>query len=67
MASFLRQFSWLSKTRRRALVLRGHRAPRPSLTTRQGVTLLFGIAALMGLVLIFVYYVWFLPVERSLQ
>jgi len=66
MMPFRRQFFVLSKARRRQFAPH-RRAQRPSLTTKQGITLLFGIAALVGLVLILVYYVWFLPLERSIQ
>lgn len=66
MRSLPRRF-FLFRTRHYTLGARSHRGRRPSLTTRQGITLLFGIAALVGLVLILVYYGWFLPLERSLQ
>lgn len=29
--------------------------------------LVFGIAAFVGLIFILVYYVWYLPIEKSMQ
>jgi len=43
------------------------RRKETSLSARQGLVLVLGISALVTLTLILVYYVWYLPVQKSLQ
>ena len=67
MGSVLRRIFPLSKSRKQFLAMRTRRRDRPVLRTRQGLALVFGVALLVGLVWILVYYAWYLPLEKALQ
>lgn len=67
MMSLLRQILPLTRGKKRTFANRAGRRHRTSLSTRQGLTLVFGVAAFVGLILIIVYYIWYLPMERAMQ
>jgi hypothetical protein len=54
------------RQRRKFRVLQ-RRKKKPSFSTRRGLILLVGIAAFVALVFILAYYVWYLPLEKSMQ
>jgi uncharacterized ion transporter superfamily protein YfcC len=54
------------RQRRKFRVLQ-RRKKKPSFSTRRGLILVVGIATFVALVFILVYYVWYLPIERSMQ
>ncbi len=66
MNSLIRQVLLVTK-RRRVLSAGQRRKKKTSFSTRQGLMLVFGIAAFVGLIFILVYYVWYLPIEKSMQ
>lgn len=45
---------------------RRHKKKLP-LSTRQGLILIFGIATFVGFVFFLMYYIWYLPIEKSIQ
>jgi hypothetical protein len=38
-----------------------------SLDTREGLLLVFGIAAFVALIFVLVYFIWYVPVQKSVQ
>jgi magnesium-transporting ATPase (P-type) len=50
----------LLKTHRR-------RKKKTSFSTRQGLLLILGIGTFVALVFILAYYIWYLPIEKSMQ
>ena len=67
MGLVLRQIRACSKGRKRVLALRTRQWDKAFLGTRQGLFLVFGIALLVSLVWILVYFAWYLPMERAVQ
>ena len=67
MGSVLRRIFPSPKSRKQFLAMRTRHRDRPVLRTRQGLALVFGIAILVGVVWILVYYAWYLPMEKALQ
>ena len=67
MGSVLRRIFSSSKSRKQFLAMRTRHRDRTVLRARQGLALVFGIAVLVGLVWILVFYAWYLPMERALQ
>ncbi len=43
------------------------RRKKTSLSIRHGLLLIFGIGTFVALVFVLVYFVWYLPVEKSMQ
>jgi len=67
MGSVLRRIFPSPKSPKQFLATRTRHRDRPVLRTRQGLALVFGIAILVGVVWILVYYAWYLPMEKALQ
>jgi hypothetical protein len=65
--SFVRQLLAWYRRKRNALFIRRRRSERLPLSTRQGLILVFGIATFVGLVAVLMYYVWYLPIEKSIE
>jgi len=43
------------------------RKKKTSFTTRQGLLVIFSIGTFVALIFALVYFVWFLPIQRSLE
>ena len=67
MGLALRHIRACSKGRKRVLAMRPRQRDKVFLDTRQGLFLVFGIALLVSLVWILVYFAWYLPMERAVQ
>jgi hypothetical protein len=65
--SFIRQVWLLYRRKHTGSSIRGRRRKELPLSTRQGLILVFGIASFMGFVFILMYYIWFVPIEKSMQ
>lgn len=55
--------------RRKKLFLDTYRQRKKgtSLTVRHGLLLIFGIGTFVALMFMLVYYVWYLPIQKSMQ
>lgn len=67
MNSLIRQVWLLCRRKHTGSSLRGRRRKKLPLSTRQGLILVFGIASFVGFVFILMYYIWFVPIEKSMQ
>lgn len=54
------------RQRRKFRALQGNKK-KALLSTGHGLLLIVGIATFVALIFIFAYYVWYLPIEKSMQ
>jgi len=57
----------LASRRKRSSAIRQRRRKKIDLKTGEGLILVFGIAAFVALIFVLVYYIWYVPIERSVQ
>jgi hypothetical protein len=57
----------LASRKKRPPAIRQRRRKRIDFKTREGLVLVFGIAVFVALIFVLVYYVWYVPIERSVQ
>ncbi|HLW88924.1 MAG TPA: hypothetical protein VKR57_10565 [Terriglobales bacterium] len=67
MNSFIRQLFVVYRRKHAGPLIRRRRGKELPLSTSQGLILVFGIATFVGLVFILMYYIWYLPIEKSMQ
>jgi len=65
--SLIRQALGIYQRRQNPLFIRRRRRRKLPLSTRQGLLLVFGIGIFVALVLILIYYIWYLPIQKSMQ
>ncbi len=63
---WLRQMLHASR-RKRSVPVRTLRRKRMSFDMREGLLLVFGIAAFVALIFVLVYFIWYVPVQKSVQ
>jgi hypothetical protein len=65
--SLIRQALGIYQRRQNPLFIRRRRRRKLPLSTRQGLLLIFGIGIFVALVFILIYYIWYLPIQKSMQ
>jgi len=65
--SLIRQALGIYQRRQNPLFIRRRRRRKLPLSTRQGLLLVFGIGIFVALVFILIYYIWYLPIQKSMQ
>lgn len=61
---WLRQILFAS---RRKKAVRLQRRKRIAFDTREGLLLVFGIAAFVALIFVLVYFIWYVPMQKAVQ
>jgi hypothetical protein len=65
--SLIRQALAIYQRRQKPSFLRRRRGRNLPLSIRQGLLLVFGIGIFVALVFILIYYIWYVPMEKSTQ
>jgi len=65
--SLIRQALGIYQRRQNPLFIRRRRRRKLPLSTRQGLLLIYGIGIFVALVFILIYYIWYLPIQKSMQ
>ncbi len=65
--SLIRQALGIYRKRHNPSFIHRRRRRKLPLSTRQGLLLIFGIGTFVALVFILIYYIWYLPMEKSMR
>ena len=57
----------LASRRKKSPSIRPRRRKKIDFKTGEGLVLVFGIAAFVALIFVLVYYIWYVPIEKSVQ